>query len=816
MKPQKILLIYLLILTLLISLIPAQLFADPNEKEVSNDNSNIKINLFDYSTGTSETVSPSKNYNTGINKNHKFKFLTDAGNLASGHMNKWTGQHGFPRTGIVETKLVNGYPKLVNGESLSYLFDLSEQNGKEIYDNVGGLFQIDENGYTYFNSDDNYAEYNKETRSFELKDVIRRKNKPFPCFYPFDSYTTSNKKAQGNSGVDTTYNSFTADNANHYFGMTVETEFYKLENGKINGKDMVFNFSGDDDVWVFIDDTLVLDIGGIHTAVSGSINFNTGDVYIANDEGKQRKQGNIYTDCGIDKTDYIKHKLNVFYLERGNSASNCNISFNMPTIPKESVVLTKKVVDETGKLMDENLLIDFKFLVKKNDEPLTNYEFTLYTENGMQTNKTDSNGYMYLKNGYTAVFPNFSPTDTIEVAEVDYALNGYNVTLNGHEIVVMNKSNEVTSKIPMASSGKLSVKDTPNILFNNIVEKVTDLYITKEIEEEHHNIVNKDFNMKLELNGKPYVGEYSIGNKDYETDDGEVVIKNNETIKIEELPYGTSFKISEVKDESYTQDYTFSSNVYDVNINDETHQTTVYGKIGGTSEVVSINAEIPDTENSKELTITKEWKNDNERERPDSITFDLYKNNVLFVSNIKLNEENNWSHTFTNLFIYDGEIKNTYSVVETMIGDEPVVNNMAMGYFTETINGENNITIQNTYGGNIIIKKTIDDKVDKNPVFIFKITDRFNNVRYEFLKFSENENTKEIVVSNIALGNCTIEEIDVMRYEVVKDSVIYLEVTREDKMVDFNNKLVSAQYYTDVDYVKNHFVVGQTMESSDS
>ena len=69
-------------------------------------------------------------------------------------------------------------------------------------------------------------------------------------------------------------------------------------------------------------------------------------------------------------------------------------------------------------------------------------------------------------------------------------------------------------------------------------------------------------------------------------------------------------------------------------------------------------------------------------------------------------------------------------------------------------------------------------------------------------------------MSNIALGNCTIEEIDVMRYETIKDSVIYLEVTREDKVVDFNNKLVSAQYYTDVDYVKNHFVVGQTMESS--
>lgn len=813
MKKIKIFLACLLIITLLFNLCPFSSNPEPNrEVETTSNNSNIQINLFDYSTGNSETVSPSKNYNAGINKNHDFKFLSDAGNLVSNHMNKWTGQHGFPRTDIVETKLVNGYPKLVNGESLAYLFDESVQTGKTAYFNVDGLFQVDDNGYTFFNSDSNYAEYNSKTNSFELKDVILRKGKAFPCFYPFDSYDASNKKAQGSSGVDTTYNSFTADNANHYFGLTVSTEFYTLEDGKIHGEDMIFNFSGDDDVWVFIDDILVLDIGGIHTAVSGSINFNTGDVYIANDVGEKKTQANIYKSRGIDNSDYTKHTLKVFYLERGNSASNCNISFNMPTIPNESIVLTKKVVDNSGKLMDEDLLIDFKFLIKKNEQPLVNANFTLYTENGTTTGCTDSNGYFYLKNGYTAVFPNFSAMDTFEILETDYALNGYNVTLNGHEIVVMDKSNEVTNTIPTASSGTLYVKDTQNILFKNIVEKLTDLYITKDIAKENHNIIGEDFDVKLELNGRPYIGEYSIGDETYQTDNGEFTIRNNETVKIDELPYGTSFKISEMKDKSYTQDYTFSSNVYDVDITDHPEETAVYGKIGGTSEVVSINEEIPDSENNKTITVKKEWVNDTPQNRPNEITFDLYKNNEVFISDIKLNATNNWSYTFKNLFAYNGDTQNIYTVVETKIGDETVKNNIAFGYFAETIVYENEIIIRNTFGSDITIKKTINDKVDKNPTFIFKITDRFDNVRYELLKFSGNETTKEIVIKNVPLGSCTIEEVDVFRYEVIGNSAISFENTRESQLIDFNNKLVSSKYYTDTDYIKNHFVVGEKME----
>lgn len=156
------------------------------------------------------------------------------------------------------------------------------------------------NGIYEYDSAKNNAVINKKTGVLDLTDPL----------YLNNGYTTANFMPLGGD--------------NFYFGVTTELPFVITENKTANGRDMTFEFSGDDDVWVFVDGKLALDLGGIHNAVKGEINFTKGTSVTTGTKTKTQK----LSDLGID-TSAGEHTLKVFYLERGAGSANCKMRFNL-------------------------------------------------------------------------------------------------------------------------------------------------------------------------------------------------------------------------------------------------------------------------------------------------------------------------------------------------------------------------------------------------------------------------------------------------------------------------------------------------------
>lgn len=147
---------------------------------------------------------------------------------------------------------------------------------------------------------------------------------------------------------------------NYGFGQKFDLKFKLTDDGTVVGKNpnnqadtknipIEFNFSGDDDVWVFIDGQLVLDVGGDHGVVSGTIDFKDkkATVYgVKNSTGSGRADSNVYNFSEIlPNADNTKeHTLTMFYMERGLWESNMSISFNFQD---ENQFQVEKSVDTT-------------------------------------------------------------------------------------------------------------------------------------------------------------------------------------------------------------------------------------------------------------------------------------------------------------------------------------------------------------------------------------------------------------------------------------------------------------------------------------
>lgn len=442
-------------LAIFVSLIPAALAAAPTEEQLENHivkdtvtPAGIQINLFDYwvTSQTKNDTGDSAQDNTGINKDHHLRFT----NRESGAINAYT-HSAAPRPEIVQNQLKDGYPVLTAGkstgvsnlnngqtteESLAYLFDQSEQIdattedgtptgtlGKKTYWDVGGLLQIDRDGYYYYNADyskskvaggsyqsANYAYFDEGSKTFKVYDTWGIKKigagNQQGQFFPFTNPSTANVFTVDDNG-NLAANTNTDSNSNgvsHFFGVSMTTRFIQRYGGMTsqqNGKAMTFEFAGDDDVWIFIDGVLVADLGGIHDQATTTINFVSGDIIVNTEKVgtlKSIMSKNGYNDASYWNEDTFAdntyHTLKLFYLERGGTDSNLAMKFNLAYVPETDGIK----VDQFGEMLSN---VEFKlYAAKVNPDTSSSERYVIDPSKGtdglLATGTTDSGGRFVL------------------------------------------------------------------------------------------------------------------------------------------------------------------------------------------------------------------------------------------------------------------------------------------------------------------------------------------------------------------------------------------------------------------------------------
>lgn len=380
------------------------------------------INLFDYTMGQ---------INQDGGQSRTFQFIDGSSTGGLEDVNDFMGSYNPPNLDLVTRILPdNGYPQLdlrgedqSNTDSLDYLFDPTIQvDGKTSYSDVGGLLQVDSDGYYYYSSHENFAEFDANTNDFILYDtwgVYKRGTSPNGQFFPFNTGEEVFTADGDGNLVPVDNDTFTKEDRNYHLGMTMSTRFVQQYGGhtdETQKREVTYKFSGDDDVWVYIDGVLVGDLGGIHDEATLEIDFSSGEVlvYVDGAKGDHHRNGEyneeddtlayrktlreLYVAADAedrtiwsDKTpgtfaDETYHTLDFFYLERGAGDSNMSLRYNLVTIPETDI-----------------------YKVDQDNEPVAGAEFELYLasdwsdwkENGQSAEPiceavTDANGSVVL------------------------------------------------------------------------------------------------------------------------------------------------------------------------------------------------------------------------------------------------------------------------------------------------------------------------------------------------------------------------------------------------------------------------------------
>ena len=285
---------------------------------------------------------------------------------------------------LVSTRLDDqGYPvSTTTGRSLADLYAEAEE--------VNHLFIADiykGTGYYEFDSTQNFASLQNDLtfKVYQQLGTIDQQQKPSLKHGQFMPYNDLTPGVYARDNGENLYNAeqqplpdddprkyerlYKINNPDHYFGLELEASFVQTPNGKDAwGHDIIYEFTGDDDFWLYVDGELVINLGGIHGALGGKVNYSTGEAVIngqpttlyaifrknyadrnnlsENDPAVIQYLDEIFTVNGHGQyvfKDYTSHTMRIFFMERGGGASNLYMRFNLAAVKPDQILLNKKL-----------------------------------------------------------------------------------------------------------------------------------------------------------------------------------------------------------------------------------------------------------------------------------------------------------------------------------------------------------------------------------------------------------------------------------------------------------------------------------------
>lgn len=343
-------------------------------------------------------------------------------------------------------------------------------------------------------------------------------------------------------------------NPDYYLGMEMDAKFVQTPNGlDAWGHDVIFEFTGDDDFWLYVDGELIIDLGGIHSAQDGKVNFRTGEVIVqgkattlrdlfishyvesgmSQDDAKA-KANTIFEPKTVEITkndgttenvtcyvfkDYTEHSMKVYYMERGAGASNLHMRFNLSSVTPGNVLFAKKLSGNENDLADMDYsIIQYPFQIKyklnendqdwiilKNEVDAKNKPTVSYQNSTQSVRYEESYTPPGSLKAYDHVFfltPNKNieinfPDEAMYYQIVECAVNTDNyddVKVNGESALESGVNvPSVTGNLKDLISASAQVSELPTITFDNGIKEgnIRTLNITKKLYNEDYSQTGK-------------------------------------------------------------------------------------------------------------------------------------------------------------------------------------------------------------------------------------------------------------------------------------------------------------------------------------